>query len=180
MKKEDVRSEGERPTVYRRRFLGTECPVCPRPSLYLLPPSRCPSWCPGTGPDHMSRSVFGLHRLRGPPDVVIRSTCHFLFLGSRYVRSSGLVLPTLSFFPHSNTHSPLADFICLPSIAVHATRSMFPVLRLFPFPCPILARCPCFECFRHAIDPERPQVCSLSTTHVPLELLCPPGPLSFR
>ena len=25
----------------------------------------------------MSRSVFGLHRLRGPPDVVIRSTCHF-------------------------------------------------------------------------------------------------------
>lgn len=27
--------------------------------------------------DHMSRSVFGLHRLRGPPDVVIRSTCHF-------------------------------------------------------------------------------------------------------
>jgi hypothetical protein len=34
-------------------------------------------WCPGTGPDHMSRSVFGLHRLRGPPHVVIRSTCHF-------------------------------------------------------------------------------------------------------
>jgi len=53
----------ERPNVYRRRFLGT-VRLCLRlvhaPRLYLLSPSRCPSWCPGTEPDHMPRSVFGL------------------------------------------------------------------------------------------------------------------------
>jgi hypothetical protein len=133
MKKEDVRSEGERPTVYRRRFLGTVYPVCPRP-ISLSPSSvTAPvmvSWH-WTRP-HVSFG-FRFTSSTGPPHVVIRSTCHSLFLGSRYVRTSGLVLPTLSCVPHSNTHSPLADFICLPSIAVHATRSMFPVLRLSPF-----------------------------------------------
>ena len=128
--------KGERPTVYRRRFLGTVCPVCPRPislspSSVTVPVMVSWHW---TRP-HVSFG-FRFTSSTGPPDVV---TVISPFLGSRYVRLSGLVLPTLSFLPHSNTNSPLADFICFPSIAVHATRSMFPVLRLFPSPCPILA-----------------------------------------
>src|SRR5712672_734951 len=107
MKKEDVRSEGERPTVYRRRFLGTLRPVCPRPISLSPSPVTVPvmvSWH-WTRP-HVSFG-FRFTSSAGPPHVVIRSTCHFLFLGSPSFRSSGHLLPTLSSPPHSNTHSPL-------------------------------------------------------------------------
>lgn len=132
MKKEDVRSEGRGQQFTVDGFLEPYVQSVHAPCLYLLPPSRCPSWCPGTGPDHMSRSVFGLHRLRGPPHVVIRSTCHFPV---PRLAVCPLVWARLAYFilPPAQQHAfSLADFICLPSIAVHATRSMFPVLGLFP------------------------------------------------
>jgi hypothetical protein len=56
------RGEAQRFTV--DGFLELYVQYVHAPCLYLLSPSRCPSWCPGTGPDHMSRSVFGLHRLQ--------------------------------------------------------------------------------------------------------------------
>jgi hypothetical protein len=151
MKKEDVRSEGER-TQTLPSTVSWNCTSAP--CLYLLPPSRCPSWCPGTGPDHMSRSVFGLHRL----DVVIRSTCHF-------------PVPRLAARPLARAHPTYfirtaARPLSLPSMAVHATRSMFPVLRLF-LSFFNLGVYPCFQCSRNAIDPERSQVCTVNLTRTP-------------
>lgn len=56
--------EGERPTVGRRRILGTVRlrRSVTTPHVFISFPRRDARPC--TGPDHMPRSVFGLHRVQ--------------------------------------------------------------------------------------------------------------------
>jgi hypothetical protein len=172
MKKEDVRSEGERPNVDRRRFLGTvRLPQSLSPSPVTVSVMASWHW---TRP-HVSFG-FRFTSSTGPPDVVIRSTCHFPVprLAARPLaraRPAYFIPP-----PHSNSPSlTLSAFPRCPSTPhVPCSRP-----ETIPLSLSSLGICPCFECSRHAIEPEHSQFCTLST-HVPLKLLCSPRPLSFR
>ncbi len=56
------RGEAQRFTV--DGFLELYVQLCPRPMSLSPFPVTVPVMVSGTGPDHMSRSVFGLHRLQ--------------------------------------------------------------------------------------------------------------------
>ena len=72
MKKEDVRSEGERPNVDRRRFLGTVRP----PHVFISFPRHGARHGVLTLDQTTCLVRFSVTSCTGPPHVVIRSTCH--------------------------------------------------------------------------------------------------------
>ena len=73
MKKEDVRSEGERLNVDRRRFLGTVRP----PQVFISFPRHGARHGVLTLDQTTCLVRFSVTSSTGPPHVVIRAACHF-------------------------------------------------------------------------------------------------------
>jgi hypothetical protein len=168
-----VRSEeGERPTVGRRRILGTVRlrRSASTPQVFISFPRH--------GARHRILAVDQTTCLvRFSVYIAWRSSrCrNFVrpvtspFLGSRHVQPSGQILPTL----RTATHTHPSEFICLPLKGIHATRSMSPCRDYSPCPYPILEYALALN-DSGSIDTEHSlaSVSTLSTNTRTLELLC--------